>query len=276
MLDIYDCCVAWLLLHPLLYIYVFIAGQYYPDRAVQRELDALLVFCKYKNLGCDWKGILKDWEGHFTESCEFKGVSCPFSGCGQMLLASKLEQHKQECSYRPTECEYCNLQLKFHELEVFMCADLILSLGKRFRYPRSTLETSWGVFQVSSALQQRGMWEGSTSRTGRSVMVVVVWWFTNIICSNNVCDVADVWAHTSQLQYWGLPKLPTTGMPFTASLSAELGVYFAEKARGVPQGLSPNHVAAIGIFVYSPYCFYVFVLRNEYYDTLLRYTVARE
>ena len=111
--------------------FVFLAGQFYPDRAVQRELEALLVFCKYKNLGCDWKGVLKDWEGH-SEGCKFKGVSCPFSGCDQMLLVSELEQHKQECSFRPTECEYCNLQLTFHELEVFM---LIQNLSERVEYP---------------------------------------------------------------------------------------------------------------------------------------------
>ena len=88
---------------------------------MQRELDALLVFCKYKNLGCEWQGVLKEWEGH-SEGCKFKGVSCPFSGCEQMLLTSELEQHKLECSFRPSQCEYCKLQLQFHELEVFLTA----------------------------------------------------------------------------------------------------------------------------------------------------------
>ena len=65
-----------------------------------------------------------------------------------------------------------------------------------------------------------------------------------------------------------------------------LGVYFAGKTKGVPQGLSPNHVAAIGIFVYNLMAIYiirwllcvlhVFVLHNEYYDALLRYIVAQE
>ena len=85
---------------------------------MQRELDTLVVFCKYKNLGCEWQGVLKEWEGH-SEGCKFKGVSCPFSGCGQMVLTSELEQHKLECSFRPSQCEYCKLQLQFHELEVF-------------------------------------------------------------------------------------------------------------------------------------------------------------
>ena len=43
-----------------------------------------------------------------------------------------------------------------------------------------------------------------------------------------------------------------TGKPFTVGL----GVYFAKKAKGVPQGLSPNHVAVIGILlVYNQMAF---------------------
>ena len=84
---------------------------------MQRELALLKVYCKYKDLGCEWQGVLKEWEGHM-EGCEFKGVGCPFSGCDRMLRVTDLEQHKLKCSFRPVNCEHCNLQLKFHGLEV--------------------------------------------------------------------------------------------------------------------------------------------------------------
>lgn len=99
-------------------------GQFYPDRAVQRELERIVVYCKYKDLGCDWQGVLKEWEGH-TEGCKFKGVSCPFPGCRRILRASELEQHRLECPFRPVTCEHCNTDLKFHELEVLSSCVLI-------------------------------------------------------------------------------------------------------------------------------------------------------
>ena len=80
-----------------------------------------LVHCMYLALGCEWQGKLKDWEGHI-ETCTYKGVNCTFEGCSEMLLASHLEEHQQQCGYRPAECEYCHINLPFNKLQVYTVA----------------------------------------------------------------------------------------------------------------------------------------------------------
>ena len=36
--------------------------QFYPDRAVQRDVMDVLVKCTYHTMGCPWTGQLKNWE----------------------------------------------------------------------------------------------------------------------------------------------------------------------------------------------------------------------
>jgi len=36
--------------------------QFYPDRAVQRDVMEVLVKCSYHAAGCPWVGQLKAWE----------------------------------------------------------------------------------------------------------------------------------------------------------------------------------------------------------------------
>jgi hypothetical protein len=36
--------------------------QSYPDKAVQREVLALLVQCSHQDHGCEWQGQIKEWE----------------------------------------------------------------------------------------------------------------------------------------------------------------------------------------------------------------------
>ena len=37
-------------------------AQFYPDRAVQRDVMDVFVKCVYQNTGCPWTGQLKNWE----------------------------------------------------------------------------------------------------------------------------------------------------------------------------------------------------------------------
>ena len=36
--------------------------QYYPDKAVQREVLELIVLCSYSKYGCPWQGQLQHFE----------------------------------------------------------------------------------------------------------------------------------------------------------------------------------------------------------------------
>ena len=38
--------------------------QYYPDRAAQREVNAIVVLCRYKQLDCPWEGQLLHYRTH--------------------------------------------------------------------------------------------------------------------------------------------------------------------------------------------------------------------
>ncbi|KAJ8308690.1 hypothetical protein KUTeg_013564 [Tegillarca granosa] len=52
-------------------------------------------------------------EAHEDKACQFKPVECPFkgSGCQEKFLARNQEQHILNCTYKPTECMYCKLQI---------------------------------------------------------------------------------------------------------------------------------------------------------------------
>ena len=43
-------------------VVVVVVGQCYPDKAVQREVLSLLVYCCYQVHGCTWQGPLKEWQ----------------------------------------------------------------------------------------------------------------------------------------------------------------------------------------------------------------------
>ena len=45
-------------------MYVCLSAQVncYPDKAVQREVLAIEVVCRYEQLGCTWQDKLKLWE----------------------------------------------------------------------------------------------------------------------------------------------------------------------------------------------------------------------
>ena len=36
--------------------------QYYPDRAAQQEVNAIVVVCRYKQLDCPWEGQLRHYK----------------------------------------------------------------------------------------------------------------------------------------------------------------------------------------------------------------------
>lgn len=44
--------------------------QCYPDRAVEREVMALLVWCQNKPMGCSWQGKLQELEVRMMEEEE--------------------------------------------------------------------------------------------------------------------------------------------------------------------------------------------------------------
>ena len=82
----------------------------YPNKAVDREIKSLYVYCTNKVMGCEWQGELNDINNHLGNSigCQFEKVKC-FNECGKMIERRYLTIHDEtECPRRKVNCQYCN------------------------------------------------------------------------------------------------------------------------------------------------------------------------
>ena len=61
--------------------------QFYPDRAVQREVMDVLVKCVYQTIGCPWTGQLKNWE--VREEGETESWMCKCYECTSACIHPK-------------------------------------------------------------------------------------------------------------------------------------------------------------------------------------------
>ncbi|XP_065899573.1 TNF receptor-associated factor 2-like isoform X2 [Dysidea avara] len=91
----------------------------WPDHAIKREINKLLVKCHNHEMGCEWKGLFKDLIDQHLSSCQYITVECRYTGCGDRVLLSKLEDHlKNECLQRLVECKDCGRKLAYKDLKV--------------------------------------------------------------------------------------------------------------------------------------------------------------
>lgn len=79
--------------------------QYFPDRFVRREIQALEVKCKFQYEGCGWEGTYGDLPSHLN-ACKyaFRGMKlCPLQplGCSNKSSMDDNEsrKHLQESEY---------------------------------------------------------------------------------------------------------------------------------------------------------------------------------
>ena len=87
-----------------------------------REVNALLVRCPQRALGCQWEGELGKLQHHINpeaetpssdEGCGFIMVPCTHQ-CGQQLQRNLIREHEMEaCSKRPIEVQITSLAKKF-------------------------------------------------------------------------------------------------------------------------------------------------------------------
>ena len=86
------------------------------ERALERSLKDLEVWCSYRKEGCEWKGKLGKLEKHlnrdpFPENqlngCQFVAVECKHK-CGDWFQRCHITIHgTQQCKKRPYSCDYC-------------------------------------------------------------------------------------------------------------------------------------------------------------------------
>ena len=93
------------------------------NKKLVREMNALVIRCPQKELGCEWEGELGQLQSHLnpasgasvvsSEGCGFVVVECVYQ-CGAQLQRRLIQEHEMEvCPKRPIEIQVACLQRKF-------------------------------------------------------------------------------------------------------------------------------------------------------------------
>ena len=91
-----------------------------------REVNALVIHCPQKELGCEWEGELGQLQQHLnpgagvssTQGCEFLMVKCAYH-CGAQLQRRLIQEHEMDtCLKRPIEMQVANLMKKFEAVVI--------------------------------------------------------------------------------------------------------------------------------------------------------------
>ena len=86
-----------------------------------REVNALVICCPQKELGCEWEGELGQLQRHLnpgagvssTQGCEFLTVECAYH-CGAQLQRRLIQEHEMEaCPKQPIEMQVASLTNRF-------------------------------------------------------------------------------------------------------------------------------------------------------------------
>lgn len=105
-------------------------NELHHDNSAKREIVLLLVYCSFKDQGCNvtvpWKKLM-DHE----RNCEYRLVPCRFhnNGCKEIVVLKSMDVHTQKCKYQPIVCKYCNeevAKVKRKEHEKIYCIKIPL------------------------------------------------------------------------------------------------------------------------------------------------------
>ena len=80
------------------------------NKAIDREVRGLHIYCTNKEKGCEWQGELNGINNHLESSkgCQFEEVKCS-NECGKMIKRRYLTSHVDtECPRRKVNCQYCH------------------------------------------------------------------------------------------------------------------------------------------------------------------------
>ena len=112
------------------------------NKAHQREINELEVYCTNKDAGCTWKGKVKNLETHTSDgegSCEYVLVSCKWK-CGEKLVRKDIVNHeRQKCLKRPWYLEFDDTQVQSLGERVHKLEETNLSLREQVKSLRTEL-----------------------------------------------------------------------------------------------------------------------------------------
>ena len=79
-----------------------------PNKALDREIRALHIYCTNKERGCKWQGEINNIKNHVgnSDGCQFEEVKCS-NECGKMIQRQYLTSHVEtECPRRKVDQFY--------------------------------------------------------------------------------------------------------------------------------------------------------------------------
>ena len=86
------------------------------DRKLERKILALQVYCRVKDRGCGWKGVLRELDTHLDTDCQYVAVDCP-NGCGERPKRRNLPDHlRNSCPKRKFSCPYCQFKATYERV----------------------------------------------------------------------------------------------------------------------------------------------------------------
>ena len=80
------------------------------NKAIDREVKDLRIYCTNKEKGCKWQGELNDINNHLgnSDGCQFEVVNCS-NECGETIERRYLTTHVEfECRCHKINCQYCH------------------------------------------------------------------------------------------------------------------------------------------------------------------------
>eukprot|EP01112_Ceratiomyxa_fruticulosa_P012630 TRINITY_DN3505_c0_g2_i5.p1 TRINITY_DN3505_c0_g2~~TRINITY_DN3505_c0_g2_i5.p1 ORF type:complete len:487 (-),score=64.66 TRINITY_DN3505_c0_g2_i5:99-1559(-) len=81
----------------------------------KRVYDLLAINCSHSP-SCSWCNSLSTLDAHLNSECNFHPLPCSNRGCDGMVVRTKMDDHRKECSYRLCECMYCEENIVFLEM----------------------------------------------------------------------------------------------------------------------------------------------------------------
>ncbi|KAG8447544.1 hypothetical protein GDO86_014881 [Hymenochirus boettgeri] len=92
--------------------------EVFSDTAINKEISDLRVHCL--NPGCNWRGILKDYDDH-QSLCDYSPISC-HTACGHQVIRKNLADHlERECPNNVTVCPKCSQCVPINEFPKHKC-----------------------------------------------------------------------------------------------------------------------------------------------------------
>ena len=89
-------------------------------KGVKREVNGLVICCRWRHLGCDWEGELGQLEEHLHPGAGSRGKSCGYViiecvyKCGDRFERRMIQDHELDaCPRRPMEVQMSRLTRKF-------------------------------------------------------------------------------------------------------------------------------------------------------------------